>query len=159
MLILVIFFVLTWISWAEAVSSIDLIEKAKEYDGKMVTYEGEVIGDVMRRSNFAWVNVHDGKSAIGLWMKMSEARKIIYKGNYKFRGDKLRVKGVFNRACTQHGGDLDIHVEELEIITYGYEVAHTISWKQVIAGAVLSVISGIMFILERVRKKRLETEL
>ena len=33
------------------VSSVELIEKAKELDGKEVIYEGEVIGEVMTRGS------------------------------------------------------------------------------------------------------------
>jgi hypothetical protein len=92
---------------AGSLSSVDLIERSEDFDGQIVTYEGEVVGDVMRRRDFAWVNVHDGKNAIGLWMRSSDALKIKHKGGYKHSGDRVRVRGVFNRACSQHGGDLD----------------------------------------------------
>lgn len=144
---------------AEAVSSSELIEKAKDYDGEAIAYEGEVIGDVMRRNDYVWINVHDGKSAIGLWVRFSEAGEIQHKGNYKHEGDRVRAKGIFNRACPQHGGDLDIHVQELEILAPGYEIAHPVSWRQVVIAAVLSIIGGLMFLWERARKKRVQAGL
>ena len=35
------------------VSSVELIEKAKEIDGKEIVYEGEVIGEVMTRGEYS----------------------------------------------------------------------------------------------------------
>ena len=43
-----------------------LIENAGSFDGKTVTFRGEVIG-VMPRGDFAWVNILDGDYAIGVW--------------------------------------------------------------------------------------------
>ncbi|MDI6605929.1 MAG: hypothetical protein QME65_02145, partial [Candidatus Omnitrophota bacterium] len=45
------------LAFAQPVSSTELIENAQAYDGKRVAYAGEVIGDIMRRGNFAWLNV------------------------------------------------------------------------------------------------------
>ena len=55
-------------AWAEAVSSTALIDQAAEYDGREVVYQGEAIGEVMRRKNGAWVNINDGEASIGIWM-------------------------------------------------------------------------------------------
>jgi len=100
-------------AWAQSVSSTELINNARHYDGKTVTYEGEVIGEVMLRGQYAWVNVNDGVNAIGIWMDKELARQIIYAGNYRAKGDWVAVTGVFNRSCPSHGGDLDIHAQEL----------------------------------------------
>jgi hypothetical protein len=100
---LVCFFVAAY-SFAETLSSAELIENSKKYDGKTVTYIGEVIGDIMRRGNFSWVNISDGENAIGVWMSADMAKTIKFTGNYKSKGDKLKVTGIFNRACIQHEG-------------------------------------------------------
>ena len=68
-----------------------------------------MIGDIMVRGDYAWVNVNDGKNAIGIWIDASLANDIAYKGSYKSKGDWLEVAGILHRACPQHGGDLDIH--------------------------------------------------
>lgn len=105
--------------FAQPVSSKELISNTKGYDGKTVIYAGEVIGDIMRRGDYAWVNVNDGEGAIGIWMKAALAQEIIYAGSYKSKGDKIEVSGVFHRACPEHGGDLDIHAETLRKIQPG----------------------------------------
>jgi len=101
------------------VSSTQLIDRAGGYDGQVVTYAGEVIGDVMKRGDFAWVNINDGINAVGAWMSISLARHIGYSGSYKNIGDAVEVTGVFRRACPEHGGDLDIHAQSMRKVAPG----------------------------------------
>jgi hypothetical protein len=105
----------------ETVSSIELIENAQSYDGEQVVYEGEVIGEEMHRRDGVWVNLYDGDNSIGVWLSPEMAEIIDYKGGYKARGDILEVRGIFNRACPQHGGDLDIHAISLRKIKPGWQ--------------------------------------
>lgn len=104
---------------AQSLSSAELINNAKLYDGKAVTYSGEVIGDVMLRKEFAWVNISDGESALGVWLPKDLTKEIIYKGSFKSVGDWVELSGIFNRACNEHGGDLDIHAQTLRKINPG----------------------------------------
>jgi len=105
--------------FAKVLSSTELIENAKEYDGKVVVYQGEAIGEKIKRGNFFWVNVSSGKQAIGVWLPQNLMDKIKYLGNYKTRGDWIEVKGIFHQACFEHGGDLDIHAESISVISSG----------------------------------------
>lgn len=100
-----------------------LISNAREYDGKPVVFEGEVIGDIMRRGAYAWVNINDGTSAIGAWVPQPLLADILMTGSYRGVGDWIEVGGVFNRACPQHGGDLDIHVQGLKKLRAGRDTA------------------------------------
>jgi hypothetical protein len=108
--------------FSQGISSTELIKGAKEYDTKIITYTGEAIGDVMIRGEFAWVNINDGENALGVWVSASLAKEIEFTGSYKTRGDSLEVTGIFNRACLEHGGDLDIHAQKLRKITPGREI-------------------------------------
>jgi len=105
-----------------SISSSELIKNAKEHDGKVVIYSGEAIGDVMVRGEFAWVNLSDGDNALGVWLSAELAKDIKFTGNYKTRGDNLEITGIFNRACLEHGGDLDIHAQKLRRISPGKEI-------------------------------------
>lgn len=116
---------------AQGISSSDLINNAKLYDSKTVNYKGEVIGDVMKRGDFAWVNVNDGISAIGIWVPLVFTKEIIYTGSYRARGDIVEVAGVFNRACPEHGGDLDIHAQALRKTDSGRPVMEKINTAKV----------------------------
>jgi hypothetical protein len=99
--------------------SSDLVEKAKALDGTMVVFEGEAIGEPMRRGDHAWINASDGNYGIGIWLPASEIAKVGRFGSYAGKGDRIRVEGVFHRACPEHGGDLDIHADSLEVVERG----------------------------------------
>jgi len=105
--------------YAQPLSSTELINNAKEYDGKAVVYAGEVIGDVMVRGDFAWINLNDGENAIGIWLDKESVKEIQFTGSYKAKGDQFEITGVFHRSCTQHGGDLDIHAQDIRKISPG----------------------------------------
>jgi hypothetical protein len=105
-------------SAAEAASR-DLIERPRDFDGKTVVFEGEAIGQAMRRGESAWVNLLDDYAALGVFMPAAAARDITSFGSSKRKGDIVRVKGVFRRACPEHGGDMDIHAEGIEIVERG----------------------------------------
>jgi len=96
-------------------SSIELVNESVYYDGRSVVYRGEVVGPVMVRGEYGWVNAYDGGYAVGVWCAKEECGKIRSYGNYNHKGDIIEVSGVFHKACPQHGGDLDIHASSLEI--------------------------------------------
>jgi hypothetical protein len=100
-------------------TSTQLIENAASLDGQEVSYSGEVVGEVLRRATHAWVNVHDGNNAVGCWVPLSLAERISQAGRYGVTGDRVLVQGRFSRACREHGGDLDIHVNELSVAVAG----------------------------------------
>ncbi len=128
---------------AVTVDSVTMIEQAKEYDKKIIIYEGEVIGDVMRRGTFAWVNVSDGSNAMGIWLSITDAAKIQYRGGYHYKGDTIRVTGVFHRACPEHGGDMDIHGERVEILKLGVKRSIALDNKYIYLSIILSFLACI----------------
>lgn len=138
--------------FADTIDSSTLIEEAKNYDNSQVVYEGEIIGDIMKRGEYTWINVHDGANAIGVWLPTSEARKINYAGSYKYQGDIVRITGEFHRACTQHGGDLDIHANKLEIVKIGFKHDIPLDITKVIWTAVFSAVALGMFLYTKQEK-------
>jgi hypothetical protein len=110
------------VCYAQAISSTDLINKSREYYGKSVVYAGEVVGDVMARGDFVWANVNDGENAIGIWLSKESAGEIQFAGSYHAEGDRVEITGIFNRACIQHGGDMDIHAQDIRKISPGRQV-------------------------------------
>jgi hypothetical protein len=120
--------------YAQASTSLDLINNAKQHDFKTVNYKGEVIGDVMIRGDHAWLHVNDGAIAIGIWAPKTMIQDILYAGNYHKEGDIVEVSGTFHRSCPEHGGDLDIHASEIKKVTSGSPVVQPISGKKVFIG-------------------------
>jgi len=105
--------------FAQNISSKELIDRASQYDGKLVVYSGEAVGEVMPRQEFAWINVHDGSNALGIWLSRALAQEINFTGSFQSRGDFLEVTGIFHRACPEHGGDLDIHAQGIRMLRKG----------------------------------------
>lgn len=139
---------------ATAESSRELIENSVGYDGMTVTYRGEVIGPVMIRGDYAWVNVLDNGIAIGVWCSAADAEKISVTGDYKHVGDTVEIAGTFHRACPEHGGDLDIHATSLTISQNGYSLEKPVSWPLALLSAFLVVVT--IFVIRITYQKRKE---
>jgi hypothetical protein len=147
------FLVLPFAVYAQPISSTELINNAKQYDGKVVVYAGEVIGDVMARQDHAWINVHDGNNAIGIWLSKDLTRDIRYTGSYKAKGDWVEVTGVFQRACLEHGGDLDIHAQKIRTIKSGSVVPEELDFNKGYIVVVLSACLLLIWILTLLKHK------
>ena len=124
-------------AFGEPLSSKTLIQRAEFFDNKTIEYQGEAVGDVMIRGDFAWINVLQGGKAIGIWLKTVDAKRIGITGDYFHVGDIIKVSGTFHRSCREHGGDLDIHAKRIEIVTPGHEIKHPIDTKKLVVIALL----------------------
>lgn len=123
----------------------DLVDYSEVYEGRTVVLRGEVIGDIMRRGQFAWVNVHDKFNAVGVWVPAHLTEKIGYKGSYRYKGDIVEVQGIFKHADPQLGGDFCIRAEQLSIIEKGRYLAHPPSATKI--NISLSMLVGTLFLL------------
>lgn len=146
-------------NYAFALTSTELIENSKEYDQQIVNYRGEVVGEVMVRGNSAWINVNDGVSAIGVWTPVDLVKEIKFAGDYKYRGDRVEITGILNRACSEHGGDLDIHAQGIIIFKPGHEIYRPLNRSRLNLSLILFGISFILIGLNvYFKKKRISTE-
>jgi hypothetical protein len=126
--------------YAQPSTSLDLINNAKQYDGKTISYKGEVIGEIMIRGDHAWLHVNDGYVAIGVWVRKTDLKDITYLGGYHVKGDVIEVIGIFNRSCPEHGGDLDIHAQEIKKILSGEPSFKQLSMKKFYIGLFLTFV-------------------
>lgn len=139
--------------YAQSIASVELINNAKQYNGNIVVYRGEVIGDIMLRGEYAWINVNDGKNAIGIWTKKELIKDILYTGGYRSRGDIVEITGKFNRSCIEHGGDLDIHAQSITKISLGDKTSHPVNKKEINLILFLSGIIVLVILLRSITKK------
>jgi hypothetical protein len=140
--------------WCEAASSQELIIEAKLFDGAHVLYGGEIIGEALRRGDHAWLNVYDGNNAIGVWVPSVLLENVKHTGGYKWLGDRIRVHGIFHRACPEHGGALDIHAQDLLVAEPGQLIIEDLSSRKIL---ILVALLGVLICLLMVRiflKKR-----
>ncbi|MBN1393125.1 MAG: hypothetical protein JW947_10030 [Sedimentisphaerales bacterium] len=134
---------------AGLVSSTELINNARKFDGQTVVYIGEAVGDVMVRGDFAWVNINDGENAIGVWLSKELAGEIRFTGSYHIIGDRVEITGVFNRNCQQHGGDMDIHAQSIHRISPGKVVGTELNTTKRDLVFVLLVMLGLVLVFVR----------
>jgi len=133
----------------KAESAIDineLIENAKELDGQEVEIQGEVIGESMNRGDYSWININDGTNAIGIWLKKSDADKVVHYGKYENIGDKVKITGTFYRACKEHGGESDVHSSSLKIAEDGYQVKEQIPVTKIVGSVILISLALLMLV-------------
>lgn len=142
---------------ASEVTSTDLIENGLSLDGQTVVYSGEAIGEILRRGDHAWVNVSDGVNAIGIWIDLDMFASITAVGRYGQTGDTLRITGVFHRACQEHGGDLDLHAEQLTVVKTGSGKQHPVSGWMVAASAIF-VILDVALLIVYVKRRNLHSK-
>jgi hypothetical protein len=140
------------VCYAQQISSTELINNAREYDGNSVVYVGEAVGDVMVRGDFAWVNINDGENAIGVWLNKELAGEIKFTGSYHAKGDRLEITGVFQRNCIQHGGDMDIHAQSIRKINQGRVVGEELDTSKRNYVFILLAVLCLTFVFVRLRK-------
>lgn len=132
---------------AQTLTIAQLIEEASSVDETTVILEGEAILEPLERGEYVWININDGSGALGLWLSADLADRVSHYGNYDTRGDILRIEGTFNRACEEHGGDMDVHVRALTVIETGHPIDHPVDvWRFTIAVILgLSALATIVF--------------
>ena len=134
---------------ARNVSASDLSSAPREHDNTQVLYRGEVIGDILPRGGQVWLNVSDGSGTLGIWAEKTMAECIQTAGDYKHRGDTVEILGRFNRACPEHGGDLDIHASQIRLVSGGGVLTHRPSSVKIVALLVLALTAGALYALTR----------
>lgn len=133
----------------------DVVEEPRAYDGASVVVQGEAIGDVLRADDeHRWVNVLGGGAAIGVYMPTGMADEIKHLGIFKTFGDTVAVRGVVNLACEQHGGEFDIHAEELEIVEPGGPRENPVDPWKLAMGLGLLALGLVEYRVYRARKNR-----
>lgn len=130
-----------------------LVEQAKAFDGKTITIEGEVIGDVMVRGEYGWINISDGTNDLGVRAPASALQKVTHVGRYFQTGDRVRVTGQFRRADPEFGGDLLIRADSVEITAAGSPVAHPVPAGRPVLTAVALGLAGVLGLLQWLTKR------
>lgn len=135
-----------------ALEPAELVLRATELDGRLVTLQGEAIGDILHAGpDDVWVNLGADGVGVGVFVDGILADRISSLGDYRRSGDIAMVQGRFNAACDRHGGDLDLHATSLVILESGQPTVHAVDYWRGIAGAALL---GMALLLQRIYKSR-----
>lgn len=148
-------------------SSTRLVEEPNAFDGDTIDFAGEVIGESMKRGDMAWLHINDDpyylknveegaqlggfNTGMPVWLPAELAAQIMHFGDYKHEGDVVEVRGTFNAACAEHGGDMDIHATTLEVLEAGHVVVDPVHPSKVAWAIVLSLLAALLFSLNRLQ--------
>jgi len=127
-------------------STNELVENSYKWDGKTVSFKGEVLQDLMVRKDGTWMNLSDGNNtAMGVFVPKDVAMPVIsHVEDYRTVGDVVLITGVFHRVCVQHEGETDIHAVSVTVLTLGSTKANPIHLDRVVWFAVLAGLLGLV---------------
>jgi hypothetical protein len=151
-------------------NSATLVENANLWNGRIVAFRGEAIGECMVRGKMAWLHLNDDaymeknieegavlggyNSGHAVWVSAELAEQIRFFGDFKHDGDIVKVTGTFNAACREHGGDMDIHASSLEVIRPGYPVRHVVDTKRGMIAGLLFAAVALLYGIRRIAMRR-----
>lgn len=140
------------------------------FDGRLVTYVGEVVGDVLARDGGSWLLVNDDpyalemgpltaggtpvgtNSGLTVWLPDPLDELADEPGRRDVRGDVLEVTGRVHRTDPADGGGLTIRASDARVVSDAVTIETPVHWRQVGVAAVLSVLA--LFTLWRERERR-----
>jgi hypothetical protein len=153
------------------VTSTELIECPSLFDGRIVRYEGEAVGEVLLRPRRAWVHVNDdiyarrigpvaehrtvagGNSGMAISMPRDDATQII-PGSFRRVGTGVGVVGTFLRTDPEDGGSPAIVATDVDILREPRAIHSKVSLRRVIVAVVLAVAVLALLVLRRRRQQR-----
>jgi hypothetical protein len=149
------------------VTSSQVIECPEVFDGHVVTYIGEVIGDVIRRDGGAWVLMNDDayalevgplsshgehrgyNSGLSVWLDADLADLADQPGGPAWRGDVLLVRGVVHRTDAADGGGLTLRASSGEVLSEARPLDVPLHRGQAVVAVVMVVLALGAVALER----------
>lgn len=149
----------------------DLIDCPDLYDGRTVTYVGEAIEATFPLDARTVVILNDddyalgpgplpeartalgGNSGIAVVLPPGTAGRIQQLGDYRHRGDRLEVVGVYHSASDLLGGEPAIVARDATVVEAGYAIAHTVDAKTAIAAAIAAGTAAAMAAIELRRRR------
>lgn len=150
------------------VQSSEVIECPTAFDGHVVHYVGEVVGDVLQRDGGAWLLVNDDAYALevgplqghsqfrgtnsGLAVWLPAPLPELEPGGADVRGTVIRVQGVVRRADPADGGGLTIRgltPTSTTIVAEAERIDRPVHRGQVVLALVLALLATALWIVER----------
>ena len=141
------------------------------FDGRLVTYVGEVVGDVLARDGGSWLLVNDdpyalehgpltaggtpagSNSGLTVWLPDPLDELADEPGRADVRGDVLEVTGRVHRTDPADGGGLTIRASDARVVAEAVMVETPVHWRQVAVAGVLAALALVTLWRERQRRE------
>jgi hypothetical protein len=143
------------------------------FDGRMATYVGEVVGDILRRDGGAWAMVNDDAYALELgpvgvhrdlrgfntglavWLPDGLHEQLGPPGRHGRRGDVISVEGTVLRADPADGGGLTLRATTLTILAPSVAVEEPLDPLLAMVAAISASCALAATLWKRRRRRRL----
>ena len=150
------------------VTSSDVIECPDAFDRQVVTYVGEVVGDVLQRDEGAWLLVNDdayalevgplqghsqfegGNSGLSVWLP--RPLPDLTPGGADRRGTVIAVDGVIQRTDPRDGGGLTLtalSADSTSIIAEAQAVDRPVHRGQAVMAGIFALVAAAIVLTER----------
>ncbi len=108
-------------------------------DGSSVTFNGEVVGDIMDAGDgYKWLNLlGDDGNSIGVFVTEEMAARVANVGGHSTTGSTLQVRGLYHLDCGEHQGELDVHATDIRVLEAGGAITHIVDADDLQLGLVL----------------------
>lgn len=155
------------------VTSTEVVACPQAFDGQVVLYTGEVVGDVLRRTGGAWALVNDDAYALetgplsaghgrfagpntglSVWLPDPLPDRLGPPGRADRRGDVVRLRGVVRRADPADGGGLTLRALDVTIVARSVAIDRPVSTRRVAVAAGFVVVAIAVTVAERVAARR-----
>lgn len=149
------------------VSSTEVLQCPRRFDGRLVTFVGEAVGDVLRRDGGAWVQLNDDayglekgplpghrefagtNSGLAVWLPDDLVDLVQRPGRRGVRGDVLQVEGFLRRVDPDDGGGLTIRATDGVLLSPARELDQPVHRSQMVVAGVLALLAIGLVIRER----------
>ncbi|HSK24282.1 MAG TPA: hypothetical protein VK906_13945 [Egicoccus sp.] len=139
------------------------------FDGRRVTFAGEVVGDLLARDGGAWALVNDddyalrrgplpshsdhrgSNSGLSVWLPSDLAAEVSGVGRPGRRGDVVVVEGVIRRHDPEDGGGLTLRADRLSVIAPSQDFEEPFDVPQAVL-ALGSVVAAVLLWTARARR-------
>lgn len=144
------------------VSSAQVLGCPVAFDGRRVTFVGELVGDLLTRDGGAWVLVNDDDYALevgplpahrdrrgtngglSVWVPDRLQGRITGLGGPGQRGDLVAIEGLVRRADPADGGGVTLRADRLEVLSPAAPVEEPLNVAQVwLSAAALALGVGV----------------
>lgn len=143
----------------DRVSSEQVYACPAAFDGRDVTFVGEVVGEIIPRDGGAWAQVNDDAYALevgpvighreragsnngmSVWLPDGLHERIEEPGRPGRRGDVIQVRGPLLRTDPDDGGGTTVRAQELQVLDGPVEIEAPLHVAQIVVAGVLAVLA------------------